>query len=222
MSEAADFIDAALQREASWEQADALNALDDGLRYYGASVGAVRGTVRDAGRKFRGMSRQDMLVLSAELWVEPVFERRLAAVVLLQSHIALLRHSDLARLERYVRDGRKDALVDPVAVDVVGPLAARLSGSEGSHAEEVLDRWASGTDPWLRRAALLAPLRQLRSGDGDGDAFLRRARLVLAKNDDGGPVAGALHVLHAELATRRPELLAGLPSPAGSSKDGLR
>lgn len=211
MSEAADFIDAALHREASWERADALNALDDGLRYYGSSVGAVRGTVRDASRKFRGMDRQDVLFLSAELWFEPVFERRLAAVVLLQSSVSLLRHSDLARLERYVRDSRRESLVDPVAVDVVGPLAARLTGPERSHAEEVLDRWAASADPWLRRAALLAPLRELRSGEGDGDAFLRRAHLVLEKNDDGGPVRGAFEVLHAELGKWRPELLVELP-----------
>ena len=213
MSGAVDFIDAALQREASWDRADALNALDDGLRYYGSSVGAVRGTVRDAGRKYRGMDRQVVLLLSAELWFEPVFERRLAAVVLLQTHVALLRHSDLARLERYVRDSRKDALVDPIAVDVVGPLAARLAGPERAHAEEVLDRWASSSDPWLRRAALLAPLRELRSRDNDGDAFLRRARLVLGKNDDDGPVRGALDVLNTELGKRRPELLAELPAP---------
>lgn len=211
MSEAADFIDAALHREASWERADALNALDDGLRYYGSSVGAVRGTVRDASRKFRGMDRQDVLFLSAELWFEPVFERRLAAVVLLQSSVSLLRHSDLARLERYVRDSRRESLVDPVAVDVVGPLAARLTGPERSHAEEVLDRWAASADLWLRRAALLAPLRELRSGQGDSDAFLRRAHLVLEKNDDGGPVRGVFEVLHAELGKRRPELLVELP-----------
>lgn len=211
MSEAADFIDAALQREASWERADALNALDDGLRYYGASVGAVRGSVRDAGRKFRGLDRRDVLVLSAELWFEPVFERRLAAVVLLQSYISLLRHSDLARLERYVRDGRKEALTDPIAVDVVGPLAARLTGQDRAHAEEVLDRWASSADPWLRRAALLAPLRELRSGADDGAAFLRRAHLALDKNDDG-PVRDALDVVSAELGKRRPELLNELPA----------
>jgi hypothetical protein len=207
VSEAAQFIDAALQREASWERADALNALDDGLRYYGASVGAVRGTVRDAGRKFRGLDRKAVLYLSAELWFEPVFERRLAAVVLLQTHGALLRHTDLARLERFVRDGHRDTLVDPVVVDVVGPLAARLTGAERAHAEEVLDRWAASADPWLRRAALLAPLRELRSGAGDEDAFLRRARVALAQHDDDSPVRGGLAVLRSELGKRRPELL---------------
>jgi hypothetical protein len=162
------------------------------------------------------MNREDVLFFSAKLWFEPVFERRLAAVVLLQSQVALLRHSDLARLERFVRDGRREALVDPLAVDVVGPLAARLTGPEHSHAEEVLDRWASSNDAWLRRAALLAPLRQWRAGGGDGGALLRRARLALAKNDDGGaPVRDALEVLATELRERQPELVATLSSASG-------
>lgn len=197
MGDASEFIDAALQREASWERADASNALDDGLRYYGASVGAVRGTVCDAGRKFRGMERQGVLFLCAELWFEPVFERRLAAVVLLQSHLRLLRHSDLARLERYVRDGRNPALVDPLAVDVVGPLAALLAGTERSHAQEVLDRWAAGADPWLRRAALLAPLRELRRGSDPGPGHAARVRAARAHEDPAGVVQEALDILDA-------------------------
>lgn len=209
MSEAAEFIDAALQREASWERADSLNANDDGLRYYGASVGVVRGTVRDALRKFRGMDRKAVLFLAAELWFEPIFERRLAAVVLLQSNVALLRPSDLARLERYVREGRRETLVDPVAVDVVGPLAARLTEPERAQAEAVLDRWARSPDPWLCRAAMLAPLRELRSGGGDAEAFLRRVRTAL--ENDEGVVRDALGVLSEELGKRRPDLVGELP-----------
>ncbi len=60
------------------------------LGSYGASVGAVRGTVRDAGRKFKGLGHDDVHSLASELWGRPgpgrrpVYERRLAAVVLLQ------------------------------------------------------------------------------------------------------------------------------------------
>lgn len=209
MSEAAEFIDTAIQREASWERADALNANDDAVRYYGASVGVVRGTVRDALRKFRGMDRPAVHLLAAELWSEPVFERRLAAVVVLQSNVTLLRPSDLARLERYVREGRKEALVDPVAVDVVGPLASRLTGAERAQAESVLDRWALSPDPWLCRAAMLAPLREIRSGHGDSHAFLRRVRTAL--ENDSSVVLDALEELAAELGKRRPDLAAELP-----------
>lgn len=152
LSEAADFIDAALQREASWERADALNAHDDGLRYYGSSVGAVRGTVRDAGRKFRGMEHDDITLLSSELWGPSVFERRLAAVVLLQSNVRLLRNTDLTRIEGFLRNSN-EALADPLAADVVTPLLAALTGQERLRAETVVDRWARDEDPMLRRAA---------------------------------------------------------------------
>lgn len=160
MTEAAEFIDAALQREASWERADALNALDDGLHYYGASVGAVRGTVRDAIRKYRGLTHDDVTSLSSELWDIPVYERRLAAVVLLQSNVRLLANSDLTRIEGFLRGAVVEALADPLAVDVVGPLISRLTGRDRMRAESVLDRWADEPEPLLRRAAsLLTELR---------------------------------------------------------------
>jgi hypothetical protein len=43
VSDAGEFVDAALQRESSWERAeDWERRLGDSLSYYGASVGAVR------------------------------------------------------------------------------------------------------------------------------------------------------------------------------------
>ena len=80
--------------------------IGEGLRFYGASVGAVRGTVRDADRRYPGMSHDEVTALAAELWSEPVYERRLAAIVLLQRHLAVLRGSDLTRVEQFLRDAR--------------------------------------------------------------------------------------------------------------------
>lgn len=97
MSAAAEFIDFTLQREASEERAEAQQEHSDELRYYGASVGAIRGAVRDAGQKFQPLGHDELTALSSELWAVPVFERRLAAVVLLQSNLSLLRNSDLTR-----------------------------------------------------------------------------------------------------------------------------
>ena len=76
MTDAAEFVDAALQRESSYERAIAdAQRLGGGLRYYGASVGAVRGAVRDASRRYRGLGHDGVTALSSELWSEPVFER---------------------------------------------------------------------------------------------------------------------------------------------------
>lgn len=157
MSEAAEFVDYTLQRESSWEKADeASERLGEALTVYGASVGAVRGTIRDALKRYKDLSHDDITALSSELWEEPVFERRLAAVVLLQTKVGLLINTDLTRIEGFIRDAGTRELVDPLAKDVVRPLLARLEGLAKDRAERVLDRWATDPDPELRRAAALA------------------------------------------------------------------
>ena len=214
MSDPGDFIDLALQRESSWSRAEEAEARHGGgQRYYGTSVGAVRGTVRDALRRHPGLPHDDVTALSSELWEVPVYERRLAAVVLLQSRVSLLTNTDLTRIEGFVRSARLAALVDPLAIDVVGPLIERLDVVGRVRADSVLDRWARDPDVWLRRAALLSPLRALRAGTGDWPRFVRHARLVLPaparqnhEDDDGGVAAGAVSLVLAETARHRPDL----------------
>ncbi|MGO4230791.1 DNA alkylation repair protein [Arthrobacter sp. YAF34] len=219
MSDAGEFIDAALQRESSWSRADELQSRlgkepgGSGLRFYGASVGAVRGTVRNAGRRYPGLSHDEITALSSELWAVPVFERRLAAVVLLQAKVKLLTNSDLTRLEGFIRDARVRELVDPLAVEVVGPLVAGLDVLGRVRADSVLERWVREPDPWLRRAALLSPLLALRAGAGDWDTFVRHAGSVQHEpsetptpDSDGAVVREAVSRVLAEMAKKRPEL----------------
>ena len=215
MSEAGEFIDLALQRESSWSRAEEAEARHGGgHRYYGASVGAVRGTVRDALRRHPELTHDGITALSSELWDVPVFERRLAAVVLLQSSVRLLTNTDLTRIEGFVRSARIAALVDPLAVDVVGPLIAGLDPLGRVRAGSVLDRWVRDPDGWLRRAALLSPLRELRAGEGDWPRFVRHARSVLGEprqpdlpeDDDGAVAAAAVSLLLTQVAKRRPDL----------------
>ncbi|TFD34225.1 DNA alkylation repair protein [Cryobacterium cryoconiti] len=157
MSDAGSFVDATLQAEGDPYRAAADKArLGSDLQFYGASVGAVRGTIRDVARRHPGLTHDDVTALCSELWAVPVFERRLAAVVLLQSNVRRLDNSDLTRIEGFVRSAGLRELVDPLAVNVVGPLLERLDAPGRARAETVLERWAGDTDRWLRRAALLA------------------------------------------------------------------
>ncbi|MFC7849825.1 DNA alkylation repair protein [Arthrobacter sp. NPDC057388] len=213
MSAAGEFVDDTLQREASWYRAEDLrHRFGSGMQYYGASVGAVRGTVRDALRRHTGLTHDEVTALSSELWEVPVYERRLAAVVLLQSKVELLTNSDLTRMEGFVREAHLPTLVDPLAVDVVGPLVEGLAGQPRMRADTVLDRWAGDPDVWLRRASLIAPLRALKAGGGDWDAFVRRARIVAdlspgqGGGSDGGPDQEAMTTVLEAVAERRPEL----------------
>lgn len=189
MSDAGDFVDAALQLEASRQRALADEArIGTDLKFYGASVGAVRGTIRDVGHRYPGLGHDEITALSSELWRAPVFERRLAAIVLLQSHVGLLDNSDLTRLEGFLREARTPAL----------------------------DRWSADANPWLRRAALVSPLRAFRAGGGDWDAFARRACAALEVTSDDEAVReavrGAVSVVTDELARTRPDLAADIRS----------
>lgn len=152
VSEAGEWIDAALVYEGDyWRAEEARERVGGGMTFTGASVGAVRGTVRDALRKFRGLGHDEITALSSELWADGVFEKRLAAVVLLQSNVGMLRASDLTRLEGFVRASAARALVEPLARDVIRPLLDGLDPASRSRADAVLARWLA--DPALRRAA---------------------------------------------------------------------
>lgn len=156
-SEPAAFIDRTLRAEASewrtWADGDASVG---GLGVYGASVGAIRGTVRDALRRHRGLSHDDITALAAELWAVPVFDRRFAAIVLLQGQVDVLTGKDLTRIEGFLRDARAARLIEPLTLDVVRPLLARLGGAETDRAQRIVARWSiSDSESLIVAAALL-------------------------------------------------------------------
>jgi hypothetical protein len=155
-SAAAAFVDRTLRAEASeWRTWADCDASVGGLRVYGTSVGAVRGTVRDALLRHRDLRHDDITALASELWAAPVFERRLAAIVLLQTQVDALTGKDLTRIEGFLRDARAPGLIEPLALDVVRPLLAGLSGTEFDRARRIVARWAAADAEGLRAAAAL-------------------------------------------------------------------
>lgn len=156
MESPADFIDRTLRAEASeWRTWADRDESVGGLRVYGASTGAIRGTVRDALRRHRGLSHDDIVTLASELWSSPVLERRLAAVVLLQGQVGTLTGNDLTRIEGFLRDARVSELIEPLAADVIKPLLARLTGVDAERAQRIVARWAESDSASLRAAAAL-------------------------------------------------------------------
>lgn len=161
METPAAFIDRTLRAEASewrtWADGDPSVG---GLHVYGASVGAIRGVVRDTLRRYRGLSRDEITALASELWSEPVLERRLAAVVLLQRQVAVLTGNDLTRIEGFLRDARVSSLTEPLTIDVVRPLLGRLTGVEAERVERIVARWSESDAEGLRTAASLLSARR--------------------------------------------------------------
>ncbi|HJP71507.1 MAG TPA: DNA alkylation repair protein, partial [Candidatus Limnocylindria bacterium] len=176
-----DFVTALVDRlgaVATPERAEAEKRyLKSDLEFLGATVWQIRSAVRDVdvGESF---DHAGLVALVDELWSEPVHERRMAAVFVLDRYARMLTVDDLPLLERLVRDSRTWALVDGLAGDVIG----RLVEADASGVSPRLDRWSTDGDFWVRRASLLAELRRIRHG-APLDRFLARAEGMLEEKE---------------------------------------
>jgi 3-methyladenine DNA glycosylase AlkD len=133
--------------------------LKSDLTHLGATVWQIRRDVRSFAKEHPDLSHSDLVAVIEALWSQPVHERRMAAVFLLEAYPELVGPGDLALLERLIRESRTWALVDGLAGDVTGGLLVRHPA-----AATELDPWAGDSDFWLRRAALLAQIEPLRNG----------------------------------------------------------
>jgi len=162
----ADSLECQIRRVATAERAtNEKRYLKSDLTFLGAGVGVIRRSVRAAVKDHGAMGHDELIALVEELWRKPVHERRMAAVVCLESCDRLLTIKDLDLLERLIRESKTWALVDGLAGKVTGAIAWREES-----AGRTLDRWSQDDDFWLRRSALLALMTTLKKG-GDFGRF---------------------------------------------------
>ena len=180
--------------------------LKSDLEFAGTGVPAIRVLVNDWCKARPSPPHDQVTELVRALWDRPLYECRQAAVLLLERTTRLLDPSDMALIERLLRNSRTWALVDGLAVNVTGDLAVRFD-ELGS----VLDRWADDEDFWLRRSALLALLRPLRAGRGDFERFSRYADAMLGEREFF--IRKAIGWVLREVAKRRPVLVADWLGP---------
>jgi 3-methyladenine DNA glycosylase AlkD len=151
--------------------------LKSDLVHLGATVWQIRREARSFAEAHPDLSHAELVALVDELWSKPVHELRMTATFLLEAYPELVRPSDLALLERLVRESKTWALVDGLAADVTGALLVRHPNAAAK-----LDRWAADDDFWVRRAALLAMIEPLRAG-ASFDRFSRYADAMLEEKE---------------------------------------
>lgn len=147
------------------------------VEHLGTPVPVVRSIAKKV-RRESTLGHDELMALVAELWAEPVHERRLACIELLTVFPDQVDIADVVLLERMLREAGTWALVDPLAIGPVGTLAERTPAM-GS----VLDRWVVDDDFWVRRSALLALMVPLRRGGGDLDRFFGYADRLLDESE---------------------------------------
>jgi len=187
--------------------------LKSDLEFLGASVWEIRRVVQAFSRGTE-LTHDTLVDLVEALWVEPLHERRMAAVALLELHPWLLGPGDLPLIERLLRESRTWALVDGLATDVVGAILA----ASPVKVTPVLDRWATDPDFWIRRSSLLAEIRPLRKGAEMGP-FLRRADAMLDEKEFF--IRKAIGWVLRDTARKRPDLVYEWVLPRASRASGV-
>jgi 3-methyladenine DNA glycosylase AlkD len=189
-------IETELRRKGTPERAEGEKRyLKSDLRFLGAMLADIRRVAGEVAGPAR-LDRDQGLGVVDRLWSKPVFERRMAAAIILELHAAELRSTDLRLIERLIRESRTWALVDVLAGDVVGEMAVRL------RLDRTLDRWARDRDFWVRRSSLLAELKPLKHG-ASFEPFARRADAMLDESEFF--IRKAIGWVLRETAKRRPE-----------------
>jgi 3-methyladenine DNA glycosylase AlkD len=178
VDEIADRLEASLRAVGTSKRAEGEKAyLKSDLDFTGTLVSDTRAEVKRLDGEL-SLDHDSLVALVEALWSRPVFERRLAAIMFLQRHARLVSVADLPLLERLVRASRTWALVDYLAVDVLG----RLVVADPDRMTPAMDRWATDDDFWIRRSSLLAELRPIRAG-APIDRFVGRAEPVLEERE---------------------------------------
>jgi 3-methyladenine DNA glycosylase AlkD len=147
------------------------------LEHYGVPVPEIRRATK-AFAKQHPLDHAALVRCVDELWSTQIHEARTAAVELLHHHLAELSPNDLPLIERLLRQCKTWALLDHLSVNTLGKLVGRHPALMGE-----LDRFAADDDFWIRRAAMLALLGELRRGDGDWPRFCRYADQMLDERE---------------------------------------
>ena len=199
----ADRIEADLRGVGTPERAEKERQyLKSDLEFVGATLPQIHAVARAFLADRPTLDHDDLVAVVEALWAEPVHERRMTAVDLLEMRAdPLLTPDDLALVERLLLDSRTWALVDGLAANVAGPIVDRYPAA----GDATLDRWAVHPDFWLRRSALLALLVPLRHGDGDFVRFGRYADAMLDETEFF--IRKAIGWVLRDTAKRRPDLV---------------
>jgi 3-methyladenine DNA glycosylase AlkD len=149
-------IEAELKKTGTPTRAEGEKAyLKSDLDFFGCRLADIR---RISKESIGALDTDPVLELAEELWSKPVFERRMAAVILLELRAPELEPGDLELIERLIRESKTWALVDGLAGDVVGQIGLQHK------IKQKLDKWARDDDFWIRRSSLLAEIKPLKRG----------------------------------------------------------
>ena len=148
------------------------------FRFYGVPVPQTRAIARQFRRDNRHTSREALWDLCWALWQSGYHEERALAMLLLAQYRTLLDYSDMASLERMLRESVNWDQVDEISIHLVGLILEK-----DHRALRYLEKWSGDANFWMRRAALLSQILLFRQGKGDSAFFYAIADRMLGERE---------------------------------------
>lgn len=169
------------------------------LRFHGVDAKQMRDECK-AYCAARVLTHDELIADVDALFATDGFDLRTVAIALLERNVKLLVAADLPWLVELARAGACWAHVDYLVTQVIGPVLEK----EAAIAARVR-RWANDDDFWIRRVALLAQLRPLRTGGGDFALFAEIAAPMLPEKEFF--IRKAIGWVLREVSKQRPQLV---------------
>ena len=167
--------------------------------FHGVSVGEIRASAREFKKSQKDLGKGELFLLCDELWESEYFDLRSLGIALHEAYLKLLDFSDMPRLEAMLRDSGGWGHIDWICARLVDPLV-----ETNPDLKAVLESWAQDDSFWMRRAALLGQLIQLRGGFGDFPLFARLAGGMLAEKEFF--IRKAIGWVLREVSKKRPQM----------------
>jgi|GEM_PF-70335 len=172
--------------------------LKSSLEFHGVKAADLRAAARGFWQRYPDLPADELWAVVEGLWETPYHDLRSLGIALLEARPGALGPGDLGPVESLLERSGDWAHVDYLATRVAAPLVKRYPEIVAR-----LEGWAVHPSFWLRRAALVTLMPELRRGAGHLELFERIALPMLSEQEPF--IRKALGWVLREVGKRRPE-----------------
>ena len=176
--------------------------LKSSLEFHGVKAADLRAAARWFWQRHPDLPSDELWAVVEGLWGTPYHDLRSLGIALLEARPGALGPGDLGPVESLLERSSTWDHVDYLATRVSAPLVARFPELAAR-----LEVWAVHPSFWLRRAALVTLMPELRRGAGHLELFERLAEPMLEERELF--IRKALGWVLREVGKRRPEAVRG-------------
>jgi 3-methyladenine DNA glycosylase AlkD len=196
-----DRFTAAFRQEGDPERAQGQKAYMKSDRdFFGVRAPFIRGQAKRFKLRHPEIATAALFTMVEALWATTYHDLRSLGIALLELYIKQLSIGEMDQIESLLRRSSNWDHVDYLSTKISASIVAR-----DQKTKPILKRWAADDHFWLRRAAMLSLMPELRAGGGDFELFCRFAATMIEEKEFF--IRKAIGWVLREVSKKRPELV---------------